>query len=124
MIQFMGSIGEIAEIVRRVRITITVGIVVIVVLSLVLASSCIMSVALIVHCVNTMQQSKQQMIRMRERNAFVVDSLARARIRVIEEVKRDIQEYYAKKGWNTGLIDTIGTSMHSDKKNGERYDLK
>lgn len=98
MIQFMGTIGEIAEIVRRVRIAITVGIIM---LSLVLASSCIMSIALIVHCVDTMKQSKQQIIRMRERNAFVVDSLARARVRLIEEVKRDIREYHEKKGIDT-----------------------
>lgn len=108
MLQFMGTISEIVEVVRRVRTIITIAIVL---FALMLVSSCVVSIALIIQCSINIQQSKQQMERLHERREYIRDSLQVERIKRIEEVKREIGEYHKRKGYDLYMLDTLGDGM-------------
>jgi uncharacterized membrane protein len=96
MESLFSNLAAIEKFMNKLR---TLVIMLIVVFSMALCVSIAGSVVLVVNCVMTYQQSKQQMERLRERRDYVRDSLSVEREKRIEAVKREIEEFHAKKGW-------------------------
>ena len=118
MESLFNNLAAIEKFMHKLR---TLVVMLIVVFAMALCVSIAGSVVLVVNCAMTYQQSKLQMERLRERRDYIRDSLSVERLKRIEAVKREIEEYHAKKGWSRQMIDSIGDGIKNDIKNDNSW---